>query len=278
MNTATKEQIKNDLANYVLKIGGQKQAELQLGVSNATISNIVNGKWDNISDTMWQSIANKLPKVEDWIIDTNTRRIKAINKIYSDAKNYAMVFGLIGKAGSGKTSPAHLFAQQDEVFVVKCSEFLNRKTFLMELLKAMGKNSAGFTVSELMDAVLEEILKCKNPIIILDEADKLTDQVLYFFISIYNATEDKCGLVMQATEHLKTRLKRNKRGYAEIRSRLGGRFVDLPENTFKELQSIISINGISDEAEQIRIANESEGDIRRIKRLVFAQRRKEAIK
>ena len=41
MNTETKEQIKNDLQQYVAKVGGQMAASRQLtGVSNGTISNI----------------------------------------------------------------------------------------------------------------------------------------------------------------------------------------------------------------------------------------------
>lgn len=246
-----------------------------LGVSNATISNVLAGKLDNIADAMWLTIKNSLPKQGDWQINSDTKRIKAITSVYADAKNHAMVFGLTGKAGSGKTAPAKLFAEQNEVFLVKCNEFLNRKTFLAELLKAMGKNSAGFTVSELMDTVLEQLLKCQSPLIILDEADKLSDQVLYFFITIYNATEDRCGLIMQATDHLRIRLKRNKKGYSEIISRIGGKLIDLPENTPAELKAIIALNGIDSDAEQIRIVNDCEGDIRRLKRLVFAQLRKE---
>jgi len=280
MNTATKEQIKADLANYVAKVGSQKKAELKLGVSNATISNILANKWDNISDALWNTITNNLPKAEDWIIDESTRRMTIMKKVYSDAKHHSMVFGVIGKAGSGKTTPAKLYEEQTEVFVVKCKEFLNRKTFLAELLQVMGVDSGGYTVYELMAKVLETLLKCAKPLIILDEADKLSDQVLYFFITIFNATEDRCGLVLQATEHLKKRILKgvamNKKGYAEIYSRIGGKFVDLPENTPIELKRISEINGIADPLEQTRIANESEGDIRRVKRLVFAQRRKEA--
>lgn len=281
MNTETKEQIKTDLASYVAKVGGQLEASRRLkAVSNGTISNIVNGKWDNIADGMWNSIQTQLKGIEGdgWIIDPSTTRMKKMAKHYNDAKNHAIVFCLVGKAGSGKTAPAKLFADNESVYLVKCKEYLNRKTFLAELLTSMGKDSSGYTVYELMAEVLDVLHRAENPVIILDEADKLSDQVLYFFITIYNETEDKCGLILQATDHLAKRIKKgrdlNKKGFNEIYSRIGRKFVELPDNTYAELIRIVKLNGVDDEAEAITIVNKSEGDIRRIKRLVFAHKRK----
>jgi DNA transposition AAA+ family ATPase len=281
MNPETKEQIKNDLAQYVAKVGGQMAASRRLkDISNATISNIVNGKWENIADSMWISIQKQIKGVEGdkWLIDTTTARMVKIAKHYNDAKNYALVFCMVGAAGSGKTAPAKLFTEHKEVYLVKCKEYLNRKTFLAELLATMGKDSFGYTVDELMANVLGVLHRAKNPVIILDEADKLTDQVLLFFITIYNETEDKCGLVMQATDHLQRRINNgcslNKKGYKEIFSRIGRKFIELPENTEDELLRIVKLNGVDDEEQAIKIVNESEGDIRRIKRGVFAYKRK----
>lgn len=142
----------------------------------------------------------------------------------------------------------------------------------------MGKNSGGYSVYEMMSAILETILSVENPIIIIDEADKISDPLLYFFITIYNETEDKCGIVLQATDHLKKRILKgvsmNKKGYKEMYSRIGRKFVELPANNQGELKKIAQLNGVSDDFELNRIVNESEGDIRRVKRLVHAYHRK----
>jgi hypothetical protein len=138
----------------------------------------------------------------------------------------------------------------------------------------MGKDGSGYTVYEMMEEVVDVILKTNSPLIILDEADKLSDQVLYFFISIYNLTEDMCGIVLQATEHLKIRISKgfrlNRKGFREIYSRFGRKYIEVKPNTVAELKAIIEANGISESEEQTRIINESEGDIRRIKRLTKA--------
>lgn len=283
MNTETKEQIKTDLQQYVSKVGGQMAASRILtGVSNGTISNIVNGKWDNIADAMWISIEKQLNgNGEGWLIDFNTRRMRMLAKIYSDTKRYSDFLFVVAKEGSGKTEPALHFSDKQNVFRIKGKDHLNRKTFLTEMLTAMGKDSGGYTVYELMKTVVEELLRLDTPIFIIDEADKLNDQILYFFITIYNETEGKCAIVLQATDHLKKRILKgvamNKKGFKELYSRGGRRFVELPDNTNDELKGIVRLNGIADEMEVNRIVNESDGDIRRVKRLTqVAKRRKEA--
>ena len=49
------------------------------------------------------------------------------------------------------------------------------------------------TVSEQMDAIVEELQTVEKPLVVLDEADKLSDQVLYFFISLYNQLKVSVG-------------------------------------------------------------------------------------
>lgn len=283
MNTEAKLAIKNDLYQFVQKVGkgSQNAASKQLTkVSNATISNILAGKWDNIAESMWLSIQKQVSSTgNDWKIIPDTKRMIAVNKVYSDAQNNSEVFCIVAPEGSGKSVPAEYYASNNEnVFLVKAGEHFNRKTFLTETLKSLGKDSGGYTVYEMMGLVVETLLRIQNPLIIIDEADKLTDQVLYFFITIYNETEDRCGLVLQATDHLEKRIdkgvKINKKGFKEIYSRIGRRFISLPPNTQADLQKIATMNGVDDELEVVSIVNDCEGDIRRIKRLVRKFNRK----
>ena len=82
-----------------------------------------------------------------------------------------------------------------------------------------------------MSEVVTRLRSQSAPLLILDEADKLSDQVLFFFITIYNQLEDECGIVLQATNHLEKRLRRgiklNKKGYNEIWSRMGRKCIPL---------------------------------------------------
>lgn len=285
MNTHTKEQIKNDLYQYVQKVGSQNAASKRLtNVSNATISNILADKWDNISDQMWSSIKAQVSTnvlTGGWLIMRDTKFMSDLARVYDDAKVSGEAFCVIAPAGAGKTEMARQYCEGANAYLVKCKEYLNRKTFLAELLRAMGKDADGYTVYEMMAVVIREILRAESPIIILDEADKLSDQVLYFFITIYNETEGKCGLVLQATSHLKKRIEKgialNKKGYNEIYSRIGRKFIEPKQNRVDELKDIIRLNGVDDELDVVRIVNDSDNDIRRIKRLVLAYKRKKGV-
>ena len=134
------------------------------------------------------------------------------------------------------------------------------------------------SVSEQMDTIVEALNSADAPLIILDEADKLRDQVLYFFISLYNSLEGHCGIVLVATDYLKNRIERGvrlkKKGYEEIFSRIGRKFVQLQVINGEDITAVCKANGVVDPAEIQKIIAESESDLRRVKRAVWAAKKK----
>lgn len=116
-----------------------------------------------------------------------------------------------------------------------------------------------------------------SPIIILDEADKLADNVLLFFITLYNELENHCGIVLMATHFLEKRIKRGvameKKGYREIYSRVGLRFIELEATSYSDVEKICNANGIEDPALIRAISKDCDGDVRRVRRLIFSNKR-----
>ena len=133
---------------------------------------------------------------------------------------------------------------------------------------------SGTTVSDMMDNIVDTLKRKEQPLIVLDEADKLSDQVLYFFISLYNQLEDQCGIMLTATSNLKARIERglrlNRKGYAEIYSRIGRKFVELPLPNSEDVAAVCVANGVSDTKAINRVIDEADGDLRRVKRSVWA--------
>ena len=269
MNTATKEQIKADLANYVAKVGSQMGASKRLqGVSNGTISNILAGKWANISDEMWFSIQKQV-KISGWMhSDTTLSDFMAF--LYKDVMLYSEVRCVISPSDTGKTHSAkrHVSANEN-AFLISCDECMTKRDFLEAILLAMGKNADGKTTRKLLNAVIENLLKTENPQLIFDEFDKVRDEIFLFIVSFYNYTEDKASLIIQGTPYLKKRIidgvKNGKKGFVEVYTRINSRFVEPPQNEAEELREIARINGVDDEEELIRITNDADGSIRRIK-------------
>ena len=116
------------------------------------------------------------------------------------------------------------------------------------------------------------------PIIILDEADKMSDVVLNSFITLYNDLQYSCAVVMIATEHLNKRFDKgvryNKRGYNELWSRVGRKCIALRGVTQNDIAEICRQNGVQDAKIIDRIIGDCEGDLRRVERRVHAELKK----
>ena len=267
------------LQEYCQQKGSQNKAANSLnGVSAATISKLLNSEWELINEVMWRNIAAQIGvKQKTWFI-AETRDFKLLNKIFSDAQEESMSMAVCGECGSGKSIAAQAFVESNKnVFLLSCKEYWNRKMFMQELLREMGKNSYGDSIGEMMHSIVSELKRIENPLIIMDEADKLSDQVLYFFISLYNDLEYHCGIVLMATDYLEKRVKRglrlNKKGYKEINSRICRKFIPLNGVNITDITEVCIANGVENKSVIKDIINDSEFDLRRVKRKVFAYKK-----
>lgn len=277
MTQEQKKQIAEQLRAYCTQKGSQNKAANSLnGVSSATISKILSGNWETIADDMWRSIAAQTGTAETkgWQV-VKTRAYSTMTFTLESAQRDSLVAAVIGDAGSGKTEAIKNYtAQGRNVYHMVCSEYWNRRTFMAKLLQNMGTTISGTTVSDMMDTIVDTLKRKESPLIVLDEADKLSDQVLYFFISLYNQLEGQCGIIMTATSYLKARIEKglrlNRKGYAEIYSRIGRKFVELPLLNSEDIAAVCVANGVSETKAINNIVDESDGDLRRVKRSVWA--------
>jgi hypothetical protein len=276
METITKNEIVNALKSYIERMGSQNKAANTLkGVSSATLSQMVNSNWELINDDMWRGVAAQIGYKADRWKPVETALYRSFSTILSDVQANSLVMAVTAEAGNGKTFTAkHYAANNKDVYMLCCNEFWNRKLFLQEMLTSMGRDYTGYTVGEMMHEVVYNLKRKETPLIILDEADKLTDQVLFFFITLYNQLEDECGIMMCATDHLTKRLQKglklNKKGYKEIWSRLGRKCVELKRCTAADIQLVCVANGVENEKMISTVIQDSESDLRRVKRKVHA--------
>lgn len=283
MTTDFKKQVQEKLGEYINRFpkpnsneGSQNKAANSLkGVSASLLSNIMTDKWDLISETMWRNVASQIGhSSKEWVC-VETTDFKIISQFLNDAQQNSNVFAMTGDAGSGKSKTFELYIQDNKnSYLLSCAEYWNRKEFLVQLLTAMGVDYSGFTVAEMMNEIVKKLKSQQDPLIILDEADKLPDTVLYFFITLYNRLEDHCGIVMCATDHLSKRIskgiKLNRKGYKEINSRIGRKFIELKGVNFTDVTQICIANGVEDSKSIKEIFNDAEGDLRRVKRKIHA--------
>ena len=284
MKTIEKEQIRTKLAEFCEIKGGQnKAANSMRGVSPATISQVLNNNWDLISEEMWRTIASQIgydPRA--WVV-VETRGYKRMYGLLQDAQDNSLVFAVTGDAGCGKSEAIKSYAASNRnVYNLSCSEYWNRKHFMAELLQCMGIDSTGCTVPEMMSDIILALKKKETPLVVLDEADKLSDQVLYFFISLYNKLEDRVGIILCATDYLEKRIKKgvrtNRKGYKEIYSRVGRKFIPIQDVNSEDVAAVCIANGVTDPETINEIIDDCESDLRRVKRKVHAVKQRSTSK
>lgn len=279
MTQQDKIQIVEALEMLITQKGSQNQLAAGMpGVSAATLSQMRNHKWENIADDMWRKVSAYVGAGANSWSYAETGNSKELLQFFADSQNNALVLAITGKAGSGKTETAKKYASENKnVFLLSCNEYWDKRWFLRELLAKMGKDHSGLTLPEMMDKTVQTLKATHEPEIIMDEADKLADNVLLFFITLYNELENHCGIVLMATHFLEKRIKRgaamDKKGYREIYSRVGLRFIELEQTTYSDVEKVCKANGIEDPAIIRTISKDCDGDIRRVRRLIFANKR-----
>lgn len=281
MTTEMKNEIRGMLEAYVKRYPSQNKAAIALGISSATLSSILNGKTENISDDMWMNIKSKVSVASGWQC-ADTQAFSHLLFYMAAAKEDSSVMWVTGPAGIGKSTAAAMYAATNRnVFLITCSEDMHRTDFVQDLARHIGVNSVGLTVRGTLKAIIETLVTMDHPLLIFDEGDKLIDSVLNYYISLYNGLQDKCGMIFLSTEFIKRRiengLNRAKKGYEELHSRVGRRFVPLPLVKANEVAAICKLNGLEDKAAistVLKEAAECGNDLRRVRRSIQKEMKK----
>ncbi len=284
MEINQKEQIRQRLMVYLSKYPSQnKGAQSIKGTSAGTISSVINGHWDNISDDMFRNISSQIGGESDssgWtVIETNA--YKEMEFAMRDAQEWRNVTWIVGAAGCGKSTTARIYSESGrEVFVILCSEDMKKSDFIREIAHRIGVRTDGYSIRGMFDLIIRSIIQMDSPLLIFDEADKLTDVVFHYFVTLYNRLEDKCGMAFMSTDYIKRRMEMgiryNKKGYNEIHSRIGRKFYELASTDASDVYNICVANGITGKKSISDIVNEAqeyEFDLRRVKKAIHREKR-----
>lgn len=247
----------------------QNKVATKAGVSSATISQIVNGNWELIKDEMWRKIKIKLRIELDWQT-ADTTNLNRIKNYLDAAKNTPMSIGFAYDAGAGKSHTFKLYERTTKnVIYIECKTHWTKKSYAKALVIACGLDDQNNTEDNI-EGFTDYIAGLENPLIIIDQMDKLKDASMDLFIDFYNDFNTHCGFVLSGVPALEKRIKRgvkNERsGYREVWSRIGRKWISLKELTLSDVGNICKANGLDYDEEIGFIYNNCEGDLRRVKR------------
>ena len=266
--------------NWITRLGSQTKVAEKIGISVATLSLWLSGKYGADTAKMDSKIATALGFQEDgWKVVTSITNYKKIEFVAHSCKSQSMWMAISNKAGSGKTqSLEHIFNQDltGSIIFIQAEEW-NARQFLLELAdKTCGVPKKSYTDIPGLIKIITEYLNCLSadkPLLIIDEADKLRPAALRKLIPIYNRTEHRLGCVLAGTENLHKEIARgvrnNLKGYDEIDSRLGRTFIELPGATESEVKDICLANNLDAPAAE-KVWNEVE-KVKRITKVKIKQ-------
>ena len=203
------------------QLARKMKSEIGYG-SDATIINIKNGNWDLISD---EGI-NKLRaffKIDNWQL-RSTHNFAVITKLCEDARDNRRFMAIAGYTGAGKTTALRYYAsQQPHTFYVLATVLMSKRSFLEAIQRSMGINT-GSSMADMMAAVVNKLHSGNKPLLLVDDAGKLSHTCLRLLQVIYDQTEFSAGIVIAGTEYLKKEIdkqaRRDNMGFRELKRRI----------------------------------------------------------
>lgn len=254
------QNLKNYIEALVARCGSATEIARKCGISVAALSQFRKGKYGAKENKLAQTIAQALGYRENnWKVVESVTSYQQVRVAFLSAKEEALWMGISSKAGIGKTETLRDMynrSEDDSVVFVQCSEW-NARRFMVELYeKTVGKTDKYLTVEQMKSAVISYFysISSKNPILLIDEADKLKPASMALLIDLYNRTESFLGALFAGTEVLEETIKRGacraKKNMDEIDSRLGRQFIHLLGATKRDVKAICAANGIEDDETQ----------------------------
>lgn len=229
------------------EVSQNKMAEM-LGVSPATVTNLLNENWEKLNQSMLLKIRSFFD-TKEWVA-IETANFSTIQKSCNEAKILHKMVAIIGYAGAGKTlALRNYYENNSNTYMVTCSRAMRTKQFLNEILKGFGVNFLSSDY-EMTKRIIDEMNKKSGTLLIIDEASKLSENALMYIQDIWDGVEDNAGIVLAGVEYLYTNIKKasdkNKIGMPEFYSRVSY-WQKLNTPTKAEINTICEHNNITDE-------------------------------
>ena len=218
------------------------------GVSGSTVSAIDNEQWDKVSSAM-------VARLESFIKNDspesvyNTADFDSVMRLCDAACAHRLMIGLIGDTGTGKTTALKAYSCRPNVFRVTFEKSMNPRQFFKSLLRELGIDFEG-NVNAMIARAAHEINMKERPLLIIDEAGKITHPVMLYLHDLREKTQSNCGVVLAGMPYFRDNLQKNagrgKEGYSGFLRRIN-LWHRLEGLSASEVMYIAREQGVSDE-------------------------------
>jgi DNA transposition AAA+ family ATPase len=196
----------------------------KIGVSNSVLTCVTQEQWENVSEEMLLKIVNALKFSPGNYRIIKTGNFVTVQNLCEYVSRWHQMSGLIGFTGAGKTTALkHYYKSNPNVYYVECKKSVNNRQFFKELLNELGVSFDG-TPYDMFKRIVKEFKTKENPLLIIDEAGKLSHSQILSLHDLRNETEHNLGIILSGCkyfrENLEKGVKKEKIGIPEFYSRI----------------------------------------------------------
>lgn len=216
------EKFKEALSSFGLS---QNRAAKEMGYSGSVMSQYLMGNYagdvEAVEAAITKWLARKTESVNKrHVAMVETSALKQVNRALRLAHDETDIALIVGDAGSGKTTAATVYANENPrtCILIKCYG-MSRRVLVAEIAKRLGLEThrVGF---DRQVASVTETLRDSNILIILDEADSLREDALEFCRRLINDLGES-GLALIGLPTLAYRIQNLKNDHRQLESRIG---------------------------------------------------------
>lgn len=254
-----KEEIIKLIEKAKVELGSYTTIAKKCKVNTATITHnmLKLENWSSVSDEMWVKVGMALGYrfSGEWTTVPTTNLI-LMKQVFEMAQKYGEMKCISHPAGGGKSKACEFYRANDDqgaVFYIECEKWSHRE-FMIRLAGSLGIVTETKNLYSLADSIIvffKNKMAVSQPLLIIDQADKLPNRSLAFLIQFYNKLKYECGCVLVGTQHLADKIKKgvrkNAESFDELDDRLGRNYVNLLGYTKQDVSLICQANGVNDQ-------------------------------
>ncbi|STO55166.1 phage transposase [Canicola haemoglobinophilus] len=204
---------------------GQKQVANAFGVSVATVSQYLSGKYQGNCEELDRKVDEMLERQKAKVVEAkyNAEFVPTLAaKRGMEVMQFAHVEGeinvIFGAAGLGKTQMLKEYARRNSSAVlIEVDPSCTPKVLLRKIAEAVGATARGIN-NELLDSIVSK-LKGSERLLMVDEAELLSTRSLEFIRRIHDLSG--IGVVLAGMPRLLVNLKGKNNELAQLYSRVG---------------------------------------------------------
>jgi DNA transposition AAA+ family ATPase len=190
------------------------------GVISAYKSRTYNGNTKALEEKIGAWLKREARRLERMEVPTaETATMEQVRRAVTIAQDEADIAVIIGEAGTGKTTALRQYAKESHsALLVEVDPSFSKVTLINAIAHALGVEDKGG-----MNAVVErvvEALKGRDAVLIIDEADYLSDSSLELVRRIIN-DKARTGVVLAGLPRLEYKIRNLRNDHEQLASRIG---------------------------------------------------------